>query len=377
MTHKESHENHPVRWSGIVWRLGLAGALLLLGLSWPNLLANQNAWVEQYYSESIYQTIRRAISAVTSLVSFSVAEWLLYALVVGIPALLLIRTGQMIFRRISWRRLLQTAASILLAGAIVLNLFYVTWGFNYFREPLSVRMGLDMRQRTVDELESFVIKTAKEASALRATLHEDGNGVFAPEESTGEIFGNLSSAFAALNKSEPIFAPDPTRTKQIFWSRGLSWQGISGIYIGLTAEPNVNVDQPPLLRYEAAAHEMAHQTGIASENEAEFTAYLACLYSSDPNVRYSGLVYALITAGNALFEADSERYLAATETYGDAIWRDFMAYNAYWDQFDGEVMQSADRRNDAYLKHNSQPSGILSYGESVDLLLAYSAQNGA
>jgi len=118
---------------------------------------------------------------------------------------------------------------------------------------------------------------------------------------------------------------------------------------------------------------MSHQTGIASEDEAEFTAYLACLYSSDPNVRYSGLVYALIVAGNALFEADSERYLAATSTYGDAIWRDFSAYNDYWDSFDGEVKQSADRRNDAYLKHNSQPAGILSYGESVDLLLAFEA----
>ena len=375
MTHKESQEQNPARWSGIVWRLGLAGALLLLGLSWPNLLANRNAWVEQYYSESIYQAIRRTISAVTSLVPFSVAEWLFYALVVGIPTLLLLRAVQAILRRITLRRLLQTLASILLAGAIVLNLFYVTWGFNYFREPLSARMGLDMRQRTVDELEAFVIKTAKEASALRATLHEDANGIFAPEESTGDIFSNLSSAYAALSKSEAVFASDPTRAKQIFWSRGLSWQGISGIYIGLTAEPNVNVDQPPLLRYQAAAHEMAHQTGIASENEAEFTAYLACRYSSDPNVRYSGLVYALIIAGNALFDADSERYLAATETYGDAIWRDFTAYNAYWDRFDGEVKQSADRRNDAYLKHNSQTSGILSYGESVDLLLAYDEQN--
>ena len=85
MTHKESPEQHPARWSGIVWRLGLAGALLLLGLSWPNLLASRNALVEKYYSESIYQAIRRAISAVTSLVPFSVAEWLFYVLVFGIP----------------------------------------------------------------------------------------------------------------------------------------------------------------------------------------------------------------------------------------------------------------------------------------------------
>ncbi|MPM17541.1 hypothetical protein SDC9_63937 [bioreactor metagenome] len=163
----------------------------------------------------------------------------------------------------------------------------------------------------------------------------------------------------------------------MLWSNGLSAQGISGIYIGLTAEPNVNVLQPPLLVYQAAAHEMAHQMGIASENEAEFTAYLACENSSDPNVRYSGLIFALIISGNALYKADSERYLEATKTYGDAIWRDLSDYDAYWDSFDEEVQQSADKRNDAYLKHNSQQSGILSYGESVDLLLAYAAKYGS
>jgi hypothetical protein len=174
-----------------------------------------------------------------------------------------------------------------------------------------------------------------------------------------------------------VIPSDATRAKQIFWSEGLSWQGISGIYIGLTAEPNVNSDQPPLLLYQAAAHEMAHQTGIASENEAELAGYLATQRSSDPAIRYSGLAYALVVAGNALFDADSARYLAVTDTYGDAIWRDFSAYNAYWKPYSGEIRENADRRNDAYLKHNSQPSGIKSYGEAVDLLLAYEAKYGA
>lgn len=361
----------PDRWTPLFWRLGVASVLILLGLSWPRLLADKSAWVEQHYSESIYQAIRRAISAVTSLVPLSVAEWILYAIVIGIPLILIIRLVQLLFRKTSLRKLSSAVVSILLLAGIVLNLFYVTWGFNYFREPLSERMELSIRQRSVEELEEFVLKTAAEAKELRATLHEDARGVFDPVESNGDIFQQLPQAYETLAKQYPVFRPDPTRAKQIFWSRGLSWQGISGIYIGLTAEPNVNVDQPPLLLYQAAAHEMAHQTGIASEDEAEFTAYLACLSSSDPNVRYSGLIYALIVSGNALFDADSERYLAVTETYGDAIWRDLVAYSAYWDSFDGEVKQSADRRNDAYLKHNSQPTGILSYGESVDLLLAY------
>ena len=376
MTKRETNQKTRSGVAGILLRAVFAAGLILLGLNWPRILAGKSAWIEQHYSEGIYVPIRRAISAITSLVPFSLAEWLLYFLVVGIFALLLVRLIQLFLRKIKFSRLVRMLASILLAGGIVLNLFYATWGFNYFREPLAKRMELSMQTRSVDELEAFVLKTAAEARTLRETLHEDSNGVFAPEESKGELFGNLTQAFVSLNKAIPVIPSDPTRAKQIFWSRGLSWQGISGIYIGLTAEPNVNADQPPLLLYQAAAHEMAHQTGIASENEAELTGYLACLYSSDPNIRYSGLVYALIAAGNALYSADSARYLAATETYGDAIWRDFSAHNAYWSAFSGEVRQSADRRNDAYLKHNSQPSGIKSYGEAVDLLLAYDAKFG-
>jgi len=376
MTNLEQSKNKRPDLSALFIKSAFAAALILLGLNWPRLLAGKSALIERDYSESIYQTIRRGISSITSLVPFSIAEFLLYFLVIGIFILLSIGLIQLILRKIRFRRFLGTIVSILLAGGIVLNLFYATWGFNYFREPLATRMGLNVTSRSVDELEAFVLKTAQEARDLRATLHEDENGVFAPEERKDELFSRLPAAYTALSEKHSVFLADATRAKQIFWSTGLSWQGISGIYIGLTAEPNVNADQPPLLVFQAAAHEMAHQTGIASENEAELVGYLACLNSSDPNIRYSGLAYALIVAGNALYDADSTRYLSVTETYGDAIWRDFTAYNSYWDAFSGEVRESADRRNDADLNHNSQQSGIKSYGEAVDLLLAYQEKYG-
>ena len=366
------------KWSAwvIIARFLSAAALLALGLSWPRLLSGKTAWIERVYSEGIYPWIRRLIAAVTRIVPFSIAEFLLYGIVLSVALLLLVRLIQLLVARNGFARLMRSLASILLAGGIVLNLFYLTWGFNYFREPLAQRMELTITSRSVDELEAFVRKTATQARELRATLHENADGVFEPEESTGTLFLSLRDAYATLHDEIPVIPGNPTRAKQIFWSQGLSWQGISGIYIGLTAEPNVNVDQPPLLVYQAAAHEMAHQTGIASENEAELVGYLACIRSSDPNIRYSGLAYALIVAGNALYAADSTRYLAVTDTYGDAIWRDLSAYSVYWKAFSGEIRESADRRNDAYLKHNSQPSGIKSYGEAVDLLLAYEAKYG-
>lgn len=367
--------NRPACIRKTIAKVSISIALGALGLSWPSLLANRSAWIETHYSETVYQSIRRVISAVTSLVPISIAELLIYALALLIPALIIWRILQTALRRITFPRLLQTLASVLLAAAIVLNLFYFTWGFNYFREPLSKRMGLNITSRSVDELEDFVLRTAEKARALRASLPEDRNGVFSPVESDQQMINALPEAYAALSARYPVFQADTTRAKRVLWSRGLSWQGIAGIYIGLTAEPNINADQPPLLLFHAAAHEMAHQTGLASENEAEFTAYLACLSSQDPNVQYSGLMNALILAGNALYHADSERYLAATALYGDAIWRDLKDYDAYWSAFKGEIRESADKRNDAYLKHNSQQSGTKSYGESVDLMLAFEAKN--
>jgi len=373
---KQNRGKKTARLGGILTRFVFAAVLAALGFSWPYLLAGRADWIETHYSTAVYQLIRRAISSVTALVPFSIAELVLYALSIGIPVLLLYRMLQLILRKADWKRLVRTIASVLLAGAIVLNIFYITWGFNYFREPLAQRMGLVLLSRPVDELEAFVLNTAEEARETRATLREDERGVFSPAESKSAILEDLPEAYAALAKKYPIFEPDPTCVKRILWSRGLSWQGIAGIYIGLTEEPNINADQPPLLLYQAAAHEMAHQTGIAGENEAEFTAYLACLQSSDPSVRYSGLMNALILAGNALYQSDADRYLAAAETYGEAIWRDLEDYDAYWSAFDGEVRESADKRNDAYLKHNAQESGVRSYGESVDLMLAFYAKYG-
>lgn len=370
-------EKKSASWRRISYLAAAALALTALGLSWPKIMSGRAAFIERYYSETVYQSVRRAISAVTSLVPFSIAEILFYALVLFSAGLIVLRAAEWIAHKSGFARLVKSVVSLALAAGVILNLFYVTWGFNYFREPLSARMELSVEQRSTDELEAFVLDTAARAKALRETLSENGDGVFAPEETLQSVLNELPQAFRNLSAAFPVFFGDVTRAKRVLWSAGLSVQGISGVFVGLTAEPNVNADQPPLLIYHAAAHEMAHQTGLASENEADFTACLACAFSSDANVRYSGMIYALIVSGNALCKADPDAYLAAAETYGNAVWRDLADYDSYWDAFDGEAQQSADKRNDAYLKHNSQTSGIMSYGESVDLLLAFAARYGS
>ena len=361
-------------WSSVT-RLLPWTLLLPLGIFLPSFCAGRSGLFESY-ARNIYPQIKDAISSVTSLIPISLAEVILYALAVGIPLRILTRFVMLILKKTDPVRFVRMLVRIVVFAGAVWTLFYVTWGFNYFREPLRTRIGVTVEARPKEELYDLTVELAVSASEVRAELCEDENGVF--RYRTGgyrEQFSRLPAAYAALSELEPCFSGKVTVAKPVAWSEGLSWSGIAGIYIGLTAEPNVNVDQIPLLTAFSAAHEMAHELGIASENEAEFTGMLACICSSDPEIRYSGLADALILCGNALYRADPDLYAEARAYYSEAVIRDFRAHNAYWDAFEGPAEETATQMNDSYLKHNAQESGVRSYGESVDLLLAYREKN--
>lgn len=353
-------------WWKLPWLL-----LIPLGLCYPRICEGRAELIEHYYCSSVYPVIKDALSVMTTLVPISIAELILYALLLGVAIEL---TGTLIawfFRRVNGKRMLSVLCNVGILVGVLLNLFYFTWGFNYFRQPLSVRMGLPVKARSVTELAVLTDRLAAEANRLRVSAPEDASGVVTFTTDLQTTLNDLPVAYERLSASSSLFSVRTTRAKRVLYSEGLSWAGIAGIYIGLTAEPNVNVAQPMILIPQGAAHEMAHQMGIASEDEAEFVGYLACLASDDSAVRYSGVMNALIHCQNALHDADADAAEAILKTYSDAVRRDLVAYDAYWDMYEGPVEDAVDKTNDAYLKHNAQESGIQSYGEVVDLLLAH------
>ena len=348
--------------------------LIPVGIAVPFFCSGRPEVFERYATE-IYPGIKDALSSITSLVPVSVAEAIVYALVLGIPVLLITRLIPVLKRKASPVQYVCLVEKILIAAGIVWILFYATWGFNYFRSPLKERMGLDVKPVEVQKLYELTKELAEKTSEARELVPEDGEGVFCLQDpDVSKTFQRIPDAYRMLSEAYPVFSGKVTPAKPVSWSEGLSWSGISGIYIGLTAEPNVNVDQPTLLIPCAAAHEEAHQLGIASENEAELAGTLACLYSTSPAVVYSGLANALIHCGNALVAASPELYEKARAFYSEKVLLDFRSYNAYWDRYEGKVEETVTEMNDSYLKHNAQESGVRGYGEVVDLLLALREQ---
>lgn len=350
--------------------------LIPVGLLMPRLSARNPAWIERVYCQGIYPVLQAILRTFFGFFPFSLAELLVYALLLLAPAWLLYRTIRAFMGHIRWIHVLHLCVTYLILFGVTLNVFYVVWGFHYARPTLHTLLELDVHERPVAELEALCYSLAKEAVALREMVPEDAQRLYTVSGGTTALMKKIPTAYQALGRVIPLFRMRPTVPKQVLNSEAMSWAGIAGIYIPFTAEPSVNVHQNILLLASSAAHECAHNLGIARENEANFVSYLACTYSSDAAIRYSGVMLALIHSGNQLHAADPDAYDAVYATYSDGLLRDLQAHAAYWKQYDGPVEQTVNRVNDNYLKHNQQQSGVKSYGEMVDLLLAWKEKYG-
>ena len=117
--------------------------------------------------------------------------------------------------------------------------------------------------------------------------------------------------------------------------------------------------------------ELAHQRGIASEQECNFLAIAASTASDSPVYQYSGYLMGYIHLGNALYRADRDRWEQVYALLPEEVVADLRYHSAYWDQFEGLTAQVSQQIYDTTLRSYGQTDGIQSYGTVVDLLVAY------
>jgi hypothetical protein len=141
----------------------------------------------------------------------------------------------------------------------------------------------------------------------------------------------------------------------------------------MTGEANINTNYPDFLMPFTVAHEMAHQRGIAREDEANFVAFLVCAYSDDQYIRYSGYVNMLNYINSALGKSDSGKGKELFQKYTHAdIQKEFIAYSSFFDRYrESTASKVTGTVNNAYLQSQGQKQGTKSYGLVVDLAVAY------
>lgn len=353
-------------------RLAIAAACMIAATGILYILAN--IFGDSFFS--VYRPFSRRISGILgnifSFLPISVAELLLYCTVVFFAAHLIISSVHGIIKR-SWRPLLSFGVSWLFAAVVICFFFQTVWGMNYIATPrLEEQLGLEVRERPEQDL----IDTCR---WLAEQVREDALSV--PRKADGSVDGGgfdelkkgAREAMKALGGQNPVFAGiGDAAPKQILNSISFSYLGITGIYSPFTGESNVNTLAVDAMLPYTMLHEMAHRGNYASEDDANFVAYLACRASSDAVFRYSGSMSALFYCIN-----DIEDETVRAEIYAgipSQVWDDIRAQNVIDNRMDQGLKESvtaiASSVNDSYLMSMSQEDGVKSYGRVKDLLIA-------
>jgi hypothetical protein len=268
------------------------------------------------------------------------------------------------------QRFLSLLGGAVLVAGIAYCAFLALWGLNYGREPFGISARLDTTPGPVDELESLSRALAQEADRERALVAEDESGVMRLGAGRTAAFERAGLGFDEAERDHPFLAGGCARPKPLLLSALASRLGITGIYLPLSGEANVNVTVPdPDLPF-AVCHEIAHQRGFAREDEANYLGYLACRLHPDPDFRYSALLNASVYVQHALFRVRRSAAADIEKIRSPGVLRDLAALQAWSDRYRGPARDAAERVNDAYLKTQGQKAGIQSYGRVVDLLVA-------
>lgn len=335
------------------------------------LAARMNSFAE-WYAGTVYPAISLAINHMTSHAKFSVGEIFVYFLII----FLIISIVRLIMRIIrgKGRRGYTTGkffVNILCATGVLLMLFTVDCGINYYRVPFSQSCGLTVKPSKKSELVQLCKSLAGDSNTLRKKVSADRLSVM--KLHMGSFSQNAEEArkcMDSLSRQYHMLSPGYSAPKPVLASKLMSECNITGMFFPYTFEANVNTDVPDYTIPFTMCHELSHLRGFMREDEANFIAYLACEDSSDADFRYSGAASAFTYASNALYSADATKANVVFSGLSSGVKKDLQANTDYWNNFKGPAAKASNSVNNRYLKANNQSDGVQSYGRMVDLLLA-------
>lgn len=316
--------------------------------------------------------IVQALSQLTGIFPFSLFEFMIYGLVLFYMGLAFRSAVVFLGRHPAAKTILLLNLKRALTSVFLLySAFVLLWGLNYNNPPLHERMGLNRQAHSAEQLAQLGRYLAKLANEARLDVFEDESGTFALERHYRDVFQRAPEGFQAAAEEFYFLGGNFGLPKPILASRLLTYTFITGIYSPFTGEANVNVHTPPAQIIFTTMHEIAHQRGIAPEDEANFVAFITSIRHPDPDFRYAGYLNALNYVRSALART-APFYLAEINALlSDSVRRDINSQIDFWNAYRGRAQEVASQMNDNYLRFNGVSEGVQSYGLVVDLLFAY------
>jgi hypothetical protein len=242
------------------------------------------------------------------------------------------------------------------------TLFYFSWGFNYFRQPIEKRQRWTRHIEKKDMFPAVLDSLISDANASRVVIklsdYEDIDRLI--ENSYRDNAENFGYKY-----------PNGSRKpKTMLYTWFFAKSGVSGYFGPFFNEVHLNGELLPSEYPFVLAHEKAHQFGISGEAEANFMAWYICHSSKDNRLRYSASIQLLQYF--FFFFHHREAIKEYLKKFDKKAMADIMAQQDHWKELRNETLDKAQTSaNNAYLKTNKIHEGVMNYNSVVRLTIEW------
>ncbi len=333
-----------------------------------HITASLSTSFSDFFTENIAAVVRTIVATITGWFPFSLAETMLLML----PVLLVIYFALTYHHYIKNNNKIKTLIFAVITFVLYLYSFAVfTFLTGYSNSTLDKKLDIETSPVSATELYDTAKKVQEELDLLVDKTGFSDNGMSIMPYNIKEMSDKLLVSYDKCCEQYSFLHNINAQIKSVCLSEAMSYTHITGVYTFFTCESNIDVVFPDFTLPYTAAHEFAHQRGIARENEANFIAFLVCINSDDDYIKYSGYMNMLQYLLNALYSADKELYSQLRGTIGYALSGELKAYSLFFDKYrDSTASKVSSAVNDTYLKLQGT-EGTKSYGMVVDLAVAY------
>jgi len=311
----------------------------------------------EWYMRVFYPVIATVLSFINRRIPFSLLDVLIIAAIV----LFLVSILLMFLKRLRFRC---WTVIFLLSVMWLVVWFYMAWGISYFRLSFHERFAVETPKEDRVFFEAFV---ERYIDLLNRAYIAD------PHFDIKEIDQEIEALYQKYH--EILRLPYPNgwrRTKKTLTEPLMTRMGVSGYFDPFFNEVQVNNYSLPICYPYTLAHEKAHQFGISNEAECNLFASVICNSSDHPLVRYSGNIQTTSYLLGNLRKISPDRYREITGQIDPRIMNDYRVIREHWQKALNPTLSAVqDKIYDTYLKTNKQQSGILSYSEMTELLVAW------
>jgi hypothetical protein len=344
---------------------GLGSMIVLAALGAA--MAGAPAWALRLYGEHFYPGLQAVLTPLSNRVPVPLFDAILVLAVV----LAVVAVGRGLRR--SWRTrsfwpVARVTAWIIVGVALFYLWFLAAWGYNYRRPGVEAAINrFEPNRATPAVVRQLAELAVSRTNVLYAAAHDEG---FPPLDGIPRpLVDALHGVEHDLGRPRPTVPSTPKRPWTTLYLRAV---GVSGMLAPLFLETYLNPDLTGPERPYVLAHEWAHLSGFAPEEDASFVGLVAALRADVPS-RYSAWLFLVSESVSRLhpvtqqivmkgLEAGPRQDLAAiNERLRRRVpWLDRASWVAY----------------DRAIKSQGAEAGVAGYGRVIDLLLGSGALAG-